>query len=56
MTLMKIKKAKGTKWCLIKRKLIFENYKNCLGATQLESKINYLEKNKIVFVKTYMNL
>ena len=24
----------------------FENYKNCLEATQLENKINYLEKNK----------
>ena len=37
------KKAKGTKKCVIKRKLKFENYKNCLEATQLESKINYLE-------------
>ena len=33
---------------VIKRKLKFENYKNCLEATQLENKINYLEKNKIV--------
>ena len=41
------KKAKGTKLCVIKRKLKFENYKNCLEATQLENKINYLEKNKI---------
>ena len=39
------KKAKGTKKCVIKRK--FENYKNCLEATQLENKINYLEKNNI---------
>ena len=52
MTLTKIKKAKDTKRCLINRKLKFENYKNCLGATQLENKINYLERNKIVFVKT----
>ena len=29
-----------------KKKLKFENYKNCLEATQLENKINYLEKNK----------
>ena len=29
---MKIKKQKGTK-CVIKRKLEFENYKNCLEAT-----------------------
>ena len=41
------KKAKRTKKCVIKRKLKFENYKNCLEATQLENKINYLEKNKI---------
>ena len=31
----------------MKRKLKFENYKNCLEATQLENKINYIEKNKI---------
>ena len=30
------KKGKGTKKCVIKRKLKFENYKNCLEATQLE--------------------
>ena len=40
------KNGKGTKSFVIKRKLKFENYKNCLEATQLESKINYLEKNK----------
>ena len=28
------------------RKLKFENCKNCLEATQLENKINHLEKNK----------
>ena len=38
---------KGTKKCVIKRKLKFENYKNCLEATQLENKINYVEKNKL---------
>ena len=43
----KDKKAKGTKKCVIKRKLKFENYKNCLESTQLEDKISYLEKNKI---------
>ena len=42
----KDKKAKGTKNCVIKRKLKFENYKNCLEATQLENKINHLERNK----------
>ena len=29
------------------RKLKIENYKNCLEATQLENKINYLEKYEI---------
>ena len=41
------KKAKGTKMCVTKRKLKFENYKNCLEATQLDNKIKDLEKNKI---------
>ena len=38
------KKAKGTKMCVIKRKLQFEDYKNCLEATQLENKIKTLQK------------
>ena len=41
------KKAKGTKKCVIKRKLKFENYENSLEATQLDNKRKYLEKNKI---------
>ena len=45
--IVKIKKAKDTKKCVIKRKLKFENYKNCLEATQLENKINHLEKDEI---------
>ena len=40
-------KSKGTRKCAIKRKLKFENYKNCLRVTQLENKIKHLEKNKI---------
>ena len=36
-----------TKKCVIKEKLKFENYKNCLETTQPENKINHLEKNKI---------
>ena len=40
------KKAKGTKKCVIKRELKFENYKNCFRATQLENKIKHLVKNK----------
>ena len=35
------KKSKSTKKCVIKRKLKFEDYKNCSEATELE-----LEKNK----------
>ena len=41
------KKAEDTKKCVIKRKLKFENYKNCLEATQLDDKINHPENNKI---------
>ena len=41
------KKAKGNKKCVIKKELKFENCKNCLEATQLDNKINYLEKKKI---------
>ena len=43
----KDKKAKGTKKCATKLKRKFENYKNYLQETQLENKINHLEKNKI---------
>ena len=38
------KKAKNRKKYVIKRKLRIENYKICLEATQLENKINHLEK------------
>ena len=43
----KDKKARGTKKCVPKRKLKFENYENCLEATQLENKIKYLNKIKL---------
>ena len=43
----KDKKAKGTNKCIIKRKLKFENHKNCLEATRCDNKLNYLERNKI---------
>ena len=39
-------KAKDTKKCVIKRKLKFENFKNCLERTQLENEINHLKKEK----------
>ena len=38
---MKIKKAKGTKKCVMKRKLKFEDYKNCLEAAQNKNKPNH---------------
>ena len=38
------KKAKNRKKYVIKRELRIENYKICLEATQLENKINHLEK------------
>ena len=40
------KKAKDTKMFVLKKKLKFENYKNCLEPTQLENKINHLEANQ----------
>ena len=46
MTVVKTKKVKGTKKCVIKRKLKFEGYKDCLESIQLENKINHLEKKK----------
>ena len=41
------KKAKGTKKCVIKRKLKFQDYKNYLEAAQTERTIKYLRKKKI---------
>ena len=41
------KKAKSTKKCVTKRKLKFQDYKNCLEPAQSENKINHLEKTKI---------
>ena len=38
------KKAKETKKCVIKRKLEFQDFKNCLEETKLQNKVNYLEK------------
>ena len=33
------KKSKGTKKCVIKRKIEFENIKNCLEAAECDNKI-----------------
>ena len=43
----KDKKTKGSKTCLVKRKLKFEDYRHCLETAHLENKINNLEKNNI---------
>ena len=45
------KKGKGSKQCVLKRKLKFENYKNCLEVTQFQNKINYLKKYQIKFIQ-----
>ena len=42
--MMKINQAKGTKKCVIKRKIKCQDYRNCLEAARIENKINYLEK------------
>ena len=46
MMVVKTKKAKGTKTFVIK-KIRYEDYKNCLQATQLENKRNHPEKSKV---------
>ena len=38
---------KKSKKCAIKRKLKFEDFKNCLEAAQIENKINHSKKNNI---------
>ena len=45
--MMKIKKQKAQKKCVIKRKLKFKDYKKCLEVAQIERKINYFKKNRI---------
>ena len=39
-------KEKGTKTCAIKEPLKFQDYQNCLEASQLVNEINYIQKNK----------
>ena len=62
MKVVTIKKQKAQK----KRQLKFENYKNCLEATQVDNKIHHLEKNENIidilkkdhkeFIKTINNI
>ena len=49
------KKAKGTKKCVIKRKIKFENYK-IIETTQIDNKINNLEKKKKITWKALKNI
>ena len=37
------KKEKGTKKCVVKRKIKFQDYNNCLKASQIINTVNYLE-------------
>ena len=41
------KKVKGTKKCVIKRKLKFKDHNNCLRTSQIQNIINYLKKKEI---------
>ena len=50
MVAVKIKKVKETIRCVIKRSIKFENYKNCLEATKVKSKM------KIKHKRTYSKL
>ena len=50
------RKAKSTKKCVIKRKLKFQDYKDCLKAALLERKINYLGKKIKISVECLKRL
>ena len=41
------KNTKGSKMCVIKRKLKFDDYKHFLEATELENRINHLQQNNL---------
>ena len=43
-------KSKRHKKCVMKRKIKFEDYKNCLKAAQIENKLNHLEKDKMIWI------
>ena len=46
--MMNIKKIKRPKNMCHKKKIKFEDYKNCLEAAQIENKINHLKKMKLM--------
>ena len=41
---------------VIKGKIKLEKYKNCFEGSQLENKINHIEKNKIILKRIINNL
>ena len=41
------KKPKGTKKCVIKRKLEFEDYRHCLETTQIKNKTDHSERKNL---------
>ena len=41
------KNTKGSKRCVIKGKLKFDDYKHFLEATELENRINHLQQNNL---------
>ena len=45
---MKMKKQKAQSTLSEKEHFNLKNYSNCLEATQLDNKIKYIEKNKII--------
>ena len=45
--MIKEKEAKGTKKCVVKRNLKFEDYKKCLKISLIINMANYLEKKVI---------
>ena len=47
-------KAKGTKKCVTKRKLKFENYKSCLEATQRDNKLSRKKKKKLTQIVSFV--
>ena len=44
------KKAKGTKKCVMKRKLKFWSYKTCLEASELDNEKNIWKKIKLKYI------
>ena len=48
MTAMVKMKSKTHKKCIIRVKLKFQDYKNCLEACQSENNINHLEKIRLM--------